>query len=265
MADEFISSIAPKLLVWGKWLGILFIAIIVVIAGIFFILELKKRKWKVEINEQKADGRLHVVGYDTLVEKKLKMGTKTVYWLKKNKCEVIPPPSGTTSRFKNKEEVAYLRVERDYVPIEKSISTDYNDPLVKKKITQINDKLLNKIRSIKTTFFSSDAVRSRFLYIPIERTLSTKMTFRPIDYDMNMMAMNQITNADEFYQSKYEFWKKYGAVIVFAITIVFLIIIVTLTYQYLTDMLASTQGKLDSTNTILQGMVDKMSGSKPPG
>jgi hypothetical protein len=75
--------------------------------------------------------------------------------------------------------------------------------------------------------------------------------------------MNQINNANEHFASQYEFWKKYGAVIVFGLTIIFLIIIATMTYQHLEKIAEIMIGKLGETNSILGSLVDKMAG-KPP-
>jgi hypothetical protein len=103
------------------------------------------------------------------------------------------------------------------------------------------------------------------MYIPIEKTLSARMTFEPIDYDIYMMAVNQVNNADQFYQGKYEFWKKYGAVIVFAVTIVFLIILVVLTYEYVNDIVAKILGQATTTGNLLQDIANKVAGTgKPP-
>jgi len=261
----FIQSIAPMVLPWLKLFMYVFIIGIFTVIGVIIIIEKKKRKWKIEIHEQKADGRLHSVGFDVLQEKKLKMGTKTIYWLRKAKTETIPPPWETVDRIGKNEEVDYLRIARDYIPMEKTMTANYNSPYVRKKVIAVHDMIREKIRSIKTTYFDAEPVRDRYVYIPINKTLTTNMKFRPIDYDMNMMAMNEIHNADEFYQSKYEFWKKYGAVIVFGVTIVFLIVLTVLTYEYMQTTIATIMGKVSESSGLLNNLIDKMAGSKPPG
>jgi energy-coupling factor transporter transmembrane protein EcfT len=228
-------------------ISMLFFALVFVIiiwVGLYFILIVRKRKkWKIEVHEQKADGKLHTVGYDILEEKKLNWGTKTIYWLKRAKQECIPPPQGVTDRFKGKEECDYIRIEREMIPTTRKLDVNYNNPEVKSKVTKVYDSMLKKIRSIKTTFKDSDAVRDRFIYIPVEKTLRATYHYEPVPYDMNMMAINEIHNADEFFASKFEFWKKYGAVIVFGLTIVFLIILIVLTFDWLsTSMEQITAG-----------------------
>jgi hypothetical protein len=261
LSDNILPSLIPLL----KWGMVFFGIVIVTVALAILIINLKKRKWKVEIHEMKSDGRLHNVGEDTLQELKIEAGRKTVYWLKKAKCEAIPPPDETIDRNRGKEKVHYLRISRDYIPMIKRIKTDYNNIEVKKKVIAIHDKILYKIRDIHTSFFDSEPVRNQFVYIPVNKTLTANMTFEPIDYDVSMMAMNEIHNADDFYASKYEFWKKYGAIIVFAITIVFLIILIVLTYEYMGKVVGNIMGKVTENSNLLNGIVDKLAGGKPPG
>ena len=264
MAEEFLVALLPRIIPWLKLGMYAFIVLIFTVIAVFVMIEKKRKKWKIEVHEQKADGRLHTVGYDTLVEKKLKMGTKTIYWLRKAKIETIPPPAECVDRFKGKEEVDYLRVARDNIPCDKHMVNDYHNPVVKEKVIKIHDALRRKIRNVKTTFFSSDAVRDKYVFIPINKTLTANMTFVPIEYDMNMMAMNEIHNADEFYQSKYEFWKKYGAIIVFGLTIVFLIVLTVLTFEYLRDTIGQIMSATASTSDLLRDVIDKLAGAKPP-
>lgn len=267
MADpvaDFTSNLLPKLIPTLRWVLIFVGVIVIFIAALLIILNMKKRRWKMELHEMKADGKLHTVGYDTLEERKIEAGKKTIFWVKKGKCEAIPPPDDTVSRFKGKEEVDYLRVARDYIPMKKRMTVDYNDAKIKERIISTNDKILYQIRNTKTSFFNSEPVFGRWVYIPCQKTLTANMTFDPIDYDVSMMAMNEIHNADDFYSSKYEFWKKYGAIIVFAVTIVFLIILIVLTYEYMGKTIATIMGKVTETNNVLTGLVDKLAGGKPP-
>ena len=265
MAMDFMQQIIPIVVPWIKFFMIIFVVAVFAVIIIYFIIEKKKRKWHIKIYEQKADGRIHIIGVDVLQEKKLEMGRKTVYWLKKAKQEVIPAPAECIHRYNGKEEIDYLRVQRDFVPCEHKIAINYTDPKMKKAATIANDKLLKNIRAVKTSYFTADGVRDRFIYIPINKTLTATMKFEPIDYDVSMMAMNEIHNADEFYASKYEFWKKYGAIIVFAVTIVFLIILIVLTYEYMRDTVTTIMGQVSSTGNILEKIQQGLGVGKPPG
>lgn len=265
MAYEMVNIVMARLLPIGKVaiIGIVFFAIVGL--GLYYLLIIRRRKkWLIEIHEQKADGRIYTVGRDVLVERKLNYGTKTIYWLKRARSECMPPPDLTVNKFGKKEEVDYLRVERDMIPALRTLSTNYHDPRVKRIVIPIYDQILQRVRSVKTTYFHAEAVRERFIYIPIENTLTATVTFKPIPYDMNMMAINEIHNADEFFQSKYEWWKKYGAVIVFAATIVFLIILIVLTFGYVQDVIKQTIGAATSVTSSLDKIASAMGIGKPP-
>lgn len=244
-----------------KWGAVFFFAIFVFGAIIYYLVVIRpRRKWIIEVHEQKADGRIHTVGYDTLIERKLNWGTKVIYWMKKAKTEVIPPPDETVDRYKGKEEVDYLRIEREFIPVKKTVKTDYTNPIVRAKLTIIYDNILNKIRGSKTP----DDARHRWIYIPCNRTLSANIDYNPIPYDMNMMAMNEIHNADEFFQSKYEFWKKYGAVIVFGITVVFLIILIVLSFDYIENIINTSLGSINNVVQPLDRIAEKIGTTPPP-
>jgi uncharacterized membrane protein len=252
-----------NLLKWGMYL---FIFAIIIIGGIVLIIHLKRRKWYVEIVERKDDGTIHKVKEDVLVERKLAKGTITIYWLTKTKAEVIPPPEECTHRWRKKDYVTYRRIERDYVPMRHEMPEITKEPYERKRMFIIYDKILEKVRSIKTSFFKSDAVRDRFIYIPALRTLSSNFIYHPIDYDMSMMAQNKIQHADEFFKMKGEWWAKYGNYIIFAITIIFLIILIALTYEFIAGKITeivATGGQVASALEKASAGLGNI-GTKPP-
>jgi hypothetical protein len=266
-----VFKLADALTVASKFIpGILMIVSILVIGGVvlgitYWLAVLRRRrKWSIEVHELKTDGRLHTVGKDELIEIKKKMGTITYYWLKKAKSEAIPPPSEIVDRFKGKEEVDYVRIERDLIPADKKVKNPlFYDKKYRNKLEEMYDKCLNSIKSIKTTFFDSEAVRDRWMYIPMNKTLVANVEFKPIPFDMNMMAANQINNADQQYASQYEWWKKYGAIIVFGATIIFLIIVAVLTFDYMQGVANAVSGKLSAMNELLAKSFEAI-GGKPP-
>ena len=261
-----VTSGLSILMPYLKWFAIMALACFLVIVGFILIIYLTQRKWHVEIHEQKADGKIHTVGFDKLIEKKINKGTTTVYWLTKAKQEAIPPPDECVDRIKRREEVDYLRVSRDYVPCYKTMSVNYEDPRVKRKLIPIYDNIIQSIRKVKTTYFHSDPVREKYIYIPINKTLTSNMVFTPIDYDVSMMAMNEIHNADEFYASKYEWWKKYGGIVILAMVVVFLLIVVILTFTYVKDIVSMIMAEASRTTGALELVAEKFgsSGAKPP-
>jgi len=258
---EVLTNFMDVALPYIKILGFIFIGGVLVIGGMYYIMVvMKQRKWKIEVHEQKTDGKLHTVGYDTLIEKKRNFGTKTIYFLKKSKQECIPPPSIITDRYKGKEEVDYLRIDRELIPAKKSIKNNYTKPENIEKVARVYDKILLKIRETKTTLFDSEPVRNRWLYVPVHKTLTIDENYEPIPYDMSMLAVNEINNADEFFKSKYEFWSKYGPVIVWGLTIVFLIIMAVLTYDYLTTIANESTGQVTN---LLQRVSEGVGATAP--
>ena len=265
--NTFMEVTIPRLLPYINIIIYVIIGCAVIGGGIWFIVWMRRRKWKIEIHEMKGDGRLHTVGRDTLVERKLNMGTKTIYWLTRRKIEIIPPPDDCVDRFKGKEEVDYLRVERTYVPLTKHASNNYNDPRIRAILQKKYDEIRDGIRSIKTTLFKHEAVRERYMYIPIKKSLHVPIAFKTIEYDMSIMAANEISHADEFYKSKWEFWQKYGPAIIMALIVIFLIIVIVLTYQYMSGITAKIMSEVRNTGTMLQSIMNNVAGggAKPPG
>jgi len=268
MADVFWSTTIPRLLPYFKL--ILWIVIACILIAVFFliIVNMRRRKWFYNIWEQKSDGELHLVARDVNLEKKVKFGTKCVYWLKNAKVETIPPNSACVVRHRGKDYVDCLRVERTYIPgrlqpVEGGV--DYQKMEVRDKVETAYDRIRDDIKNVGTTYFSAKKVDEKYIYIPIKRSLHVPMKYKIMDFDMYMMAVNEIHNADEFYQAKWEFWKKYGAIIVFALTIIFLIILVVLTFQYMNDIVAKMMSEIQSTGNMLSSIGDKMGFGKPPG
>lgn len=278
MAASVIGSSITKFLPMIK-VGAVALLLLILFGFLFYyvLIVMKRKVWHVTIYEQKADGRIHIVGQDKVQEKKLKGGTITVYWMNRAKTEVIPPPFETVYRNKGKEFVDYLRVERDYIPVTKTTglpvfenkklsTTSFTDKKVRVKMTKIYDNVLEKIRSVKTTYFNAEAVKDRFIHIPVNRTMTAKVDIKTVPYDLNIMAQNKISNADEFFASKYEFWKKYGAAITLGLTIIFLIIVVFLTYDYMIDVIGTLMGNVQSNTQAITNLADGLSqsGVKPP-
>jgi len=268
VATEIGIAVMPMFLTLAKW-GLFFIIFIaIMIGGIFLLIHLKRRKWYVDIVERKEDGSIQKVKEDVLIERKLAKGTITVYWLSRTKVEVIPPPEECITRWKKKDYVTYRRIERDYIPVKKKLSQDFSNPEVNNKIAKVYDSIIRKVRAYKTSMFDSEPVRDRFMYIPANRTLSSNFVYRPIDYDMSMMAQNKIQHADEFFKMKGEWWAKYGAYVLFFVTIVFLIIVIALTYEFIAakigEMLAAGGNVASALEKVASGL-GNTGGTAPRG
>ena len=278
MAEAILGSTLMKYLPMLKVGAVGLLVIIILAFGFYYVLVVMKRKsWKVTIHEQKADGRIHIIGNDLIQEKKMKGGTVTIYWLRGAKTEVVPPPHEVVYRVKGKEFVEYMRIERDFIPMtrhtglptledKKIVVKNLNDKAVRIKLTKVYDKMLSNIRGIKTTYFDSAAIADRYIYTPIDRVMTTKVSLKTVPYDLNIMAQNKISNAEEFFSPKYEFWKKYGAAITLGLTIIFLIIVVFLTYDYMAEVVNTLMGHVQSNTEAVTNLMDSMgrSGAKPP-
>jgi len=265
MVDGIGATVFPlmmTLLKVGLWI---FIAGIVIAAGVFIIIELKRRKWHIRLKEVRDDGTLHTVKHDILIERKLNKGMTTIYWLKKTKVEVIPPPEECVERWKGKDYVTYLKIGvQDYIPMSEGVNVDFKNPETNKKLSKYYKRILGKVRAIKTTFFDSEPVRDRFVYIPCKRTLAANYNYKPIDYDMSMMAQNKINHADEFFKMKGEWWAKYGAYILFGVTIVFLIIITVLTFEFIANKIADILSAADRVASPLERIAGGLGGGESP-
>ena len=81
MAIPWIKTIVWLVIGLGSIIGI----------GYYLFVVKRRRKWIANLYEQKADGRLHFVGKDIVVERKINKGKQLIYLLRRNRAEVIPP------------------------------------------------------------------------------------------------------------------------------------------------------------------------------
>ena len=59
------NVIVNQILFWGGWIGGLILAAAAAIGFLYWFMVLRKRrKWHIEIHEQKKDGRIHSIGRD---------------------------------------------------------------------------------------------------------------------------------------------------------------------------------------------------------
>ncbi len=71
MAEAILGSTLMKYLPMLKVGAVGLLVIIILAFGFYYVLVVMKRKsWKVTIHEQKADGRIHIVGNDLIQERR---------------------------------------------------------------------------------------------------------------------------------------------------------------------------------------------------
>jgi hypothetical protein len=259
MADALtgqLSSMLTGLVPALKVFGIAFIAAIFVIAAGYYFLVIKKRKvWILNIYELKSDGRLHMVNKDVLQEKKFDQGRSTFYWLARARQETTPPPWEAVDRIGNKDYADYLKIRQSYIPILKqAMDTDLD------RIGRINTKALLAIRGAKykepksfDQLLSEKArkVESRFIYVPINKVPHINIGYNQMDYDVDVMRINQIDNIDKMFSSKKGFWEKYGSYIILGTLVVAVIVIGFLSFEYMRDVITQN---LAQTNNVVEAI-----------
>jgi len=262
-AAEVLGYIVP--LVAQLVYGILGIGVCIGTWYYLFIIK-RRRFWLVDVYEQKSDGKLYLVQKDRLWERKINYGKQTIYIFKKTKTESIPPPYECVRRLGNKEYCDYVRILGEYVPMEAQEQKlpDFGNLEVKNKIFKLIKKKLNEIRNIPTSFRNSDAVRNKFVYIPLNKALKYDIDFKPISYDVNMMRINEIDSLDKAFEKKKDFWQKWGAMITIGVLVAGVIVVAYLSFEYMQTVIQSSLGAADRIAGPLEKIAGRLGGSPPP-
>lgn len=264
MAD-LITTILPIL----KIVAIVFVGGGAVIgAGYYFFIVKRRKKWFINLYEQKSDGRLHLLGQDKLVEKKFDRGRRTFYWMSKCKVEVTPPPWEAVDRVGNKDYAAYIRIRQSYVPMVKKAPAGVNlanpfDPEVKRTsgLIQRATKAIKKSPKYKKV----QDIEDRFVYAPINKVPHIDIGYHQMEYDVDMMRMNQIDNIDKMFSMHQSFLEKYGTLIAAGIIIVGLIVVAYLSFEYMTGVIEQSYGHASQMATALDNVASKLGASVPTG
>ncbi len=148
-------------------------------------------------------------------------------------------------------------------------ATENNLPRVKdietkQSIFKIIRGKLQDIRNIPTTLFNSDSVKNKFIYVPLNKALKYDVDYKPIAYDVNMMRINEIDNADIMFANTKNFMEKYGQMIIASILIGGIIVVAYLSFEYLKTVVNQTLGHANQVVSPLNAIVEKMTGNKPP-
>jgi lipoprotein signal peptidase len=249
------GQILQQAIPYIKWGAIMLFGLAIMIGLMYYFMVYKKRRrWHIEIHEQKTDGRLHSIGRDVLEERTKDWGTKTFYFLKNRRKVALPPVDCLVDRMKNgKEEVDYIQIERQLFPTDKDLGTNYNVPSVNKQVQTVYDRLMTRIFNMK-----KEEVRERYMYLPVHKALVANMTFKPIPYDVQLTVQRQVQIANEFFKSKGSFFEKYGTIIAVGLIIVLVIVAIVMTYDFVSTHLELVTGKADavvnSLDRIAQGL-----------
>lgn len=241
--DAFIVKAMPvlKTILWAVVGLVLFI----ILAYYLFVVR-QRRKWFVNIWEQKANGKLYLVGKDVLLEKRFNQGKQTAYWLKRNRRETLPPPEECVDRDGRKEVTNYLRILDDYIPLEREVSI----PEEKKKFVK---RVKESILAIPN--LGRGEIDERYIHVPLNNAIMGKINFSPIDYDVNMMRINALDNREKMYQDVKDWMQKYGHLVAIGMIIVLIIVVLYLSYDYSQNVI---NGAGQNVASALNAVADKM-------
>jgi len=222
---------------WGTTAAMLIFGLMFCGGLIYFLfLRRKVRKWGVIIWEPKEDGLLIPVGTDILDEKFFNNSKQVAYILRKCKVEVFPPNHKTTYRKDGKDWCDYVRIQQEYIPVQKQIKYGLD------KFDKANYLMaLNSLAKEKP-----DEIISHYIYAPLVTAPAVEFNIELMDHDINMMRMASIDNRDKVYADRKDFFEKYGATIGMSLLVVGVIVISYLSFDFIVKVQSSMIGPLQS-------------------
>src|SRR3990167_888531 len=194
----------------------------IVIVVMYLVREKRRRKWIVRLYEMKADGKLHLMGFDKII-KVYYRGANALYQSRKRKNYVYPPIDEAVQRIGGKEYIDYLGYKQEFFPINPS-----------EKSTQIYLKRVNDLIYGKTAQEVLIESKQQTTFIPLLKDIdySEIIKLKPIEYDMNIMRMNIEETAEKIYAQKQSLIAQYAPFILFGLCAIILLVTIYLTYDY---------------------------------
>jgi hypothetical protein len=255
-------------------IGIVIVSIAVIaFCWYYFFVVRRRKKWFLDIYEQKSDGKLHLVGKDLLEERRYDNGKRVMYWLKRYRAEATPPPIDATDRLSGKDFVPYLKIRQNFVPIQKEfVKGDYShDSGAPEKLSLVKGAL-SAIRALRKKYKNPDEVNQRFVYVPISKVPHVDVKYMQMDFDIDMMRINQIDNCDAFFSSKKNFWDKYKELIIIMLGVVMVIIVAYLSFEYGKAVIAEgtsasheNTAEIEKTNSAIWAVASALGADVPRG
>jgi hypothetical protein len=255
-----------------KLFSIVFVGGIIVVALAYYFLIVKNRKkWYLNIYELSSDGRLHLIGRDELLEKRLDKGKTIIYWLSKLKQETTPPPAEAVDRVGNKNYADYLRIRHSVIPIIKKPEPETKAQMSRLVGTNMDGIAYKALAAIKTDpkyktqaiFGKATNVETRFCFVPIQKVPHVSIGLNQMDYDVDMMRINMIDNLDKQFSGQKSFWDKYGAMLVMGFLIVAIIVVAYLAFDFMNGVIKQN---LEQTSAVVKAIqsINLGGGAKPP-
>jgi hypothetical protein len=237
----------------------LIIGIVIVCLGLsiwawwYFMIVKKRKRWFLRIWEQKSDKKLHLVGMDELEERRYDYGRRVMYWLKRYKSEATPPPIDATDRVGGKDFADYLKVRQNFVPLLKEINGDITYESQSPEKHRIVNSELAALSALKKggKFSKPEQAQQRFVYVPLSKVPHLDVEMIQMDFDVDMMRINQIDNIDAFFTAKKNFWEKYKELLIILLGVVMVIVVAYLSFEYGKAVIAEgTAASNQQTNEI---------------
>ena len=207
---------------------------IIILGGTYYFLYhiIGGKKWFVRVYELRENGKLNLLGFDLLQQKRVMGGKRLLYWLKKAKVPTLPPSSDITQRVGRREYVDYIRLEAEIyapMPTEQIASPYENGKLATwvKKYVLFYKKSQEEIKNL-----TPKEVKDRYIYIPANRAIKLNLKY-DVSYDVDMMRLNAIDLRDLMWQSTKAFWEKYGTLIVGGLMLVTILAVTVLTFEHI--------------------------------
>lgn len=260
----WVSGMGPTftLLAWG------FLILMMILFAVYLTLKMNRRHWVVRVFEPKSDGRLYLVAFDTLEEKRIKMGTRRIYWLKNAKAETTPPPYECVDRMGNKDYADYIKIRMAYAPIEKRANPELSPHAgmneTKQQFSNVMLKAQKNLRNTPTRMNDASAVESKFIYSPINKVPHVNVGYHQLEYDVDMNRINQIDNINEMFKDQENFWKQYGYLVIMGVLLIAVLIVTYLSYKYMNGVLKQGWDQTNGLISALKGFASSGTGGVTP-
>lgn len=261
-----IGLMIAQVIPWFMYAAMLIMGLASVAGLGYYLFVVKRRKrWKVTVWERKVNGRVYKVGFDWLVAKKFNKGKQVMYMLKKARSECIPPPEDCVDFVRGIEETNYLRVLDEYRPMTRNIELPENflEYSVDKITGQRKSKLVIRIQEALETIkrLSSSETESKYVFIPLDKSLAGNIKFEPMDYDVNMMRINALDNREKIYKDSADWISKYGQLIAIGGIIVLIIVVLYFSFDFVRDVIGQSLAAADKVSAPLNNIADKLMGN----